>query len=50
MTASARGTVEEPGRNVKAKVGLNYRPGALQRLPGVREDECGGIEFRSARP
>jgi hypothetical protein len=25
MTASARGTVEEPGRNVKAKVGLNNR-------------------------
>jgi hypothetical protein len=34
----------------RAEAARRFRPGALQPLPGAREDECGGIEFRSARP
>ena len=35
LTASARGTVEVPGRNVAAKAGLNLNPPRLRALCGV---------------
>lgn len=48
MTASARGTVDEPGKNVKAKAGLNrsildVAPGALRIRLGVKLAATGGM-------
>jgi putative transposase len=48
MTASARGTVEEPGRNVAAKAGLNrsildVAPGALRVRLGHKLAVSGGV-------
>lgn len=48
MTASARGTVEEPGRNVAAKAGLNrsildVAPGALRARLGQKLAASGGV-------
>lgn len=48
MTASARGTVEEPGRNVAAKSGLNrslldVAPGSLRERLGQKLAATGGV-------
>jgi len=48
MTASARGTVDEPGRNVAAKSGLNrslldVAPGALRACLGQKLAATGGL-------
>jgi putative transposase len=48
MTASARGTVEEPGRNVRQKAGLNraiLNVGwhAFERLLAYKMEESGGV-------
>jgi len=48
MTASARGTAEEPGRNVAAKAGLNrsildVAPGALRVRLGQKLAQAGGM-------
>lgn len=48
MTASARGTIEQPGKNVKAKAGLNRSildtaPGMLIQMLHYKVDEGGGI-------
>jgi putative transposase len=47
MTASARGTVEQPGRNVKAKAGLNravldIAPGTVRRMLEYKVKRHGG--------
>jgi putative transposase len=46
MTASAEGTAEKPGRNVKAKVGLNRAildatPGAFLTMLSTKAEEAG---------
>ncbi len=54
MTASARGTVAEPGRNVRQKAGLNrtwldVAPGTILRVLGYKMVRWGG-EMRAVNP
>lgn len=55
MTASARGTVEEPGRNVAQKAGLNrsiLNVGwhALERMLAYKLEETGGLLVKVPAP